>query len=252
MFTRRAPTYDGAQIRGRLGLRRGRQPADRPRHEEAFDGSVRDRPSRTGRGRLGGRRGSVPPASDGPAPTDPTGAVPLGPVTTGPATEPADAPPGPFLPPQWQRAGPGAPPRRPARRGDRPRARRRAGRPPGSRCGVRSCRRRTTHRSGGRSVAGGRRGPGWLWAVVAAVAALVGALIGGGIVAATSHDDNGATVKEISAGPALLNGTTNIETVIGKVLPGHRLDRRQVGRPGVPVDLRRRRPAASRRTRAPG
>ena len=38
-------------------------------------------------------------------------------------------------------------------------------------------------------------------------------------MAATNHDDNGATVKEISAGPALLNGTTNIETVIGKVLP---------------------------------
>jgi putative serine protease PepD len=55
--------------------------------------------------------------------------------------------------------------------------------------------------------------------VVALAAALVGALIGGGIVAATNHGDNGATVKEISAGPALLNGTTNIETVIGKVLP---------------------------------
>ena len=66
---------------------------------------------------------------------------------------------------------------------------------------------------------GGHRGPGWLWSVVALAAALVGALIGGGIVAATNHGDNGATVKVISAGPALLNGTTNIETVIGKVLP---------------------------------
>jgi putative serine protease PepD len=55
--------------------------------------------------------------------------------------------------------------------------------------------------------------------VVAAAAALIGALIGGGIVAATSQTNTGATVKEISAGPALLNGTTNIETVIGKVLP---------------------------------
>jgi putative serine protease PepD len=65
----------------------------------------------------------------------------------------------------------------------------------------------------------GHRGPGWLWSVVAVAAALVGGLIGGGIVAATTHNDNGATVKEISAGPALLNGVTNIETVIGKVLP---------------------------------
>jgi S1-C subfamily serine protease len=61
--------------------------------------------------------------------------------------------------------------------------------------------------------------PGWPWAVVAVVAGLVGACIGGGIVAATTHADNAATVKEISAGPALLNGVTNIEAVIGKVLP---------------------------------
>jgi putative serine protease PepD len=54
---------------------------------------------------------------------------------------------------------------------------------------------------------------------LAAVAALVGAVIGGGIVAATTHNDNAATVKEISAGPALLNGVTNIEAVIDKVLP---------------------------------
>ena len=66
---------------------------------------------------------------------------------------------------------------------------------------------------------GGRRGPGWLWSVVALAAALAGGLIGGGIVAATNHSGNGATVKEISAGPALLNGTTNIAAVIGKVLP---------------------------------
>jgi S1-C subfamily serine protease len=50
-------------------------------------------------------------------------------------------------------------------------------------------------------------------------AALVGALVGGGIVAASDHGDGSTTVKEISAGPALLNGTTNIETVIAKVLP---------------------------------
>jgi S1-C subfamily serine protease len=60
---------------------------------------------------------------------------------------------------------------------------------------------------------------GWLWAVVSGVAALIGALIGGGIVAAVNHDGGSTTVKEISAGPALLNGTTNIETVIAKVRP---------------------------------
>jgi S1-C subfamily serine protease len=59
--------------------------------------------------------------------------------------------------------------------------------------------------------------PGWMWAVIAVAAALVGGLIGGGIVAATTNQ--GSTVKEISAGPALLNGTTDIETVIDKVLP---------------------------------
>jgi S1-C subfamily serine protease len=65
----------------------------------------------------------------------------------------------------------------------------------------------------------GRRTPGWLWAVVSVAAALVGALIGGGIVAASNHDGGSTTLKEIAAGPALLNGTTNIESVIAKVLP---------------------------------
>jgi S1-C subfamily serine protease len=64
----------------------------------------------------------------------------------------------------------------------------------------------------------GRRAPGWLWVVVSVAAALVGALIGGGIVAA-SNSNGSTTVKEISAGPALLNGTTNIESIIAKVLP---------------------------------
>jgi S1-C subfamily serine protease len=63
-----------------------------------------------------------------------------------------------------------------------------------------------------------RRAPGWLWAIVSVAAALVGALIGGGIVAASNHDGS-TTVKEISAGPALLNGSTNIESIIAKVLP---------------------------------
>ena len=60
----------------------------------------------------------------------------------------------------------------------------------------------------------------WRSAVVALVAALIGAGVGGGIVAATVGNGNTTTtVKEISAGPALLNGTVDIETVIAKVLP---------------------------------
>jgi S1-C subfamily serine protease len=61
--------------------------------------------------------------------------------------------------------------------------------------------------------------PMWLWMVAVLAASLVGALIGGGIVVASEHGGGTTTVKEISAGPALLNGTTNIETVIDKVLP---------------------------------
>ncbi len=63
------------------------------------------------------------------------------------------------------------------------------------------------------------RVPGWTWAVVSLVAALVGALIGGGIVASSDHGQGSTTVKEISSGPALLNGVTNIESVIARVLP---------------------------------
>jgi S1-C subfamily serine protease len=52
------------------------------------------------------------------------------------------------------------------------------------------------------------------------VAALAGALIGGGIVAASDGNNSGpTTIRQISTGPALLNGTTNIESVIAKVLP---------------------------------
>jgi serine protease Do len=65
----------------------------------------------------------------------------------------------------------------------------------------------------------GGQAPGWRWAAVSLVAALAGALVGGGIVAATTHDPSSTTVKEISAGPALLNGTTDIQAVIAKVLP---------------------------------
>ncbi len=58
----------------------------------------------------------------------------------------------------------------------------------------------------------------WRWVVVAVAAALVGSVVGGSIVAA-SDNGNTTTVKQISAGPALLNGTTNIEKVIAGVLP---------------------------------
>ncbi|HZM55178.1 MAG TPA: trypsin-like peptidase domain-containing protein [Acidimicrobiales bacterium] len=65
----------------------------------------------------------------------------------------------------------------------------------------------------------GNRAPGWRWAIVSLAAALIGALIGGGIVAVSNNKSASTTVKEISAGPALLNGVTNIESVIAKVLP---------------------------------
>jgi S1-C subfamily serine protease len=67
---------------------------------------------------------------------------------------------------------------------------------------------------------GRRSGGTWRWAVVALVAALIGAGVGGAIVAAVVGNGGGTTtVKEISAGPALINGTANVETVIAKVLP---------------------------------
>ena len=162
--------------------------------------------------------GPAPAPSDGPAPGAPNDAVPLGPATTGPTKGAVDAPTDPFLPAQRQEPAPvlSAPARGAGGTGLEPIAGTSSGtvpewgpvvpppdgEPPGE-----------------RSVGGGQRGPGWLWAVVATAAALIGALIGGGIVAATSQNNTGTTVKEISAGPALLNGTTDIETVIGKVLP---------------------------------
>jgi S1-C subfamily serine protease len=60
---------------------------------------------------------------------------------------------------------------------------------------------------------------GWRWTVVAVVAALLGSVVGGSIVNAANHNNSTTSVKQISAGPALLNGTTNIEAVIAKVLP---------------------------------
>ena len=64
------------------------------------------------------------------------------------------------------------------------------------------------------------RSEAWRWFAVAMVAAVVGAGVGAGVVAAFANNNtDGATVKQISAGPALLNGTTNIQAVIAKVLP---------------------------------
>ena len=68
-------------------------------------------------------------------------------------------------------------------------------------------------------AAPGRRAALWVWASIVLIAALVGALLGGEIVAASGPGDAGSTVKVISAGPALLNGTTDIQSVIDKVLP---------------------------------
>jgi S1-C subfamily serine protease len=66
---------------------------------------------------------------------------------------------------------------------------------------------------------GARRAPGRTWLPVALAAALVGALVGGGIVALVGRGGGSTTVKVVSAGPALLNGTTNIESVLDRVLP---------------------------------
>jgi S1-C subfamily serine protease len=76
----------------------------------------------------------------------------------------------------------------------------------------------TSATGGGEAAKGAPRTKLWQWGVVALVAALVGGAIGGGIVALSTHNGP-TTVKEISAGPALLNGTTNIEQVIAKVQP---------------------------------
>ena len=161
-------------------------------------------------------------ATHGPPPT---AAVPLGPVTADSTetvpTVPSDAAPAgpraPFLPSQWQ-------PPIPASASSSPGPTLEPARRPESNSRVPVWGPVVTPPDDSPSPAaagdrGGHRGPGWPWAVVALVAALIGALVGGTIVAATTHDDNGATVKEISAGPALLNGITNIETVIDKVLP---------------------------------
>lgn len=59
----------------------------------------------------------------------------------------------------------------------------------------------------------------WVIAVVAVVAALLGSVIGGLLVAHNDNNGDGTTIRQISSGPALLNGVTNIRAVIDKVLP---------------------------------
>ena len=160
------------------------------------------------------------------------GAVPLGPVSEESATPAVGDPteevsvagsgdteqipaaetsaPAPFLPPPWQEAAPAAasgganPPPSMAMIPSGPSSWSPDLSPPAVKEGTESK---------------GRPSPGWVWAVISMVAALIGAVVGGGIVAVSSHNGGSSTVKEISAGPALLNGTTNIETVIAKVLP---------------------------------
>ena len=72
------------------------------------------------------------------------------------------------------------------------------------------------------SQAAGPRKPGgglWRVAVVALVAALIGAGAGGGIVAAVSAGNGSTDITQISTGPALLNGTVSIQSVLSRVLP---------------------------------
>jgi len=170
----------------------------------------------------GGGAGGVPGSGE-TGPPRYTGAVPLGPVAVGPDSDrpvPTE-PPASLLPSPspWPEAVPADPTRaRAAALEPSGRSGARSGvpvwgpvvTPPGPEDGPAA----DPKGDGAR-----HKGPGWLWSVVALAAALVGALIGGTIVAATNHSNTGATVKEISAGPALLNGTTDIETVIAKVLP---------------------------------
>lgn len=145
---------------------------------------------------------------------------PIDPDGTHSVTDPARAPsPDPltFLPPEWREPartdtiGPAHESAGPAT--ERPPARPDAARlpwspdlhPPPARAPVRSSRDGAL---------------GWRVAGVSLAAALLGAVIGGGIVAATSDQGGGTiTIRQISAGPALLNGITNIESVIDKVLP---------------------------------
>ena len=224
VYTLDPPSYDGRYLRTVVRPRRG---------DNRREAAVR-----------GGRSWTIPKAT-APEAGDHG-------VDGRPGTRRRPAASAAFLPPHWQEPAPGARRRLVDLSTIRARWSRASGRPRRwCRCGARSPRCRSVPaedrlrwRPGGTGLAVGCRWP--------LVAALVGALIGGGIVALVGRAAAGSTtVKEISAGPALLNGTTNIETVHRQGAARGRLDRRQVARAGIGVALRRRR-AASRRTRAPG
>lgn len=152
-----------------------------------------------------------------PSPTAPTAVPP--PQATDPDghprvmapghAPPAPAGPPPFLPPEWRSPPPTSPP---------PPTPPPATPPPGGPVPAGSWTGDFLPPPGPPAVVAPRRGRA-VW-VAAVVAALLGALVGGGIVAAVDHGGNGTTtINEKSTGPALLNGTTNIESVIAKVLP---------------------------------
>jgi serine protease Do len=131
------------------------------------------------------------------------------------ATSPPEPPGGSdFLPLEWRETPPGPP--GPVEGGEAPAAGLDGG--PGPTAGSWS-RDLSPPRRLNKALHRERRVGGWLWPVVSLAAALLGAVIGGGIVAASNSPSTTNSVKEIAAGPALLNGTTNIETVIDKVLP---------------------------------
>ena len=230
MFGRRTPPYDGPVDGGRSGDR------DAGGAGPSVRGSRRSRWSSRKRTATHPR---TPPRSRPAATcrvTRPGRPVPCRWARRPPsrASPPSRFPPSPPRPSRPRRAGSrprSSPPRRSDPVGTVARAAARPASSTVSRCGARwSPRPRRPLQSAAAGGAGEGGGPGWMWSVVALAAALVGALVGGAIVAATTHDGSGATVKEISAGPALLNGTTNIETVIGQGAPGHRVHRRQVDR----------------------
>ena len=145
--------------------------------------------------------GPVPPPPASAPQVSPPPAVPLGPAGRG-STQPDGAS---FLPPQWRppAAGSGQV----------------AGRPAGTSVVPVWAPVGPADPSPPPSPAAVARPSGWRWAAISMAAALLGALIGGGIVAGLDGGGGTTTIKQISAGPALLNGTTNIESVIDKVLP---------------------------------
>jgi serine protease Do len=172
---------------------------------------------------------TIPPMPTAPTPAAPTpptppAGIPLppigqtgGPVTgTAPGTPPPPGSPPPFLPPEWH-----TPAATPAP-------------PPGVGAGMSTATAApySPFGPGPQSWAGDIAAPptppaaspprrrGGAWLVLTVAAALIGALIGGGIIAATNSSGSGpTTIRQISTGPALLNGTTTIGSVIAKVLP---------------------------------